>query len=168
MKTQSRIIKFVAFPAVAILGVIGLCVCSQTPVVPRWPPSYGNCKEEATLPHPHAAHVEKIKIRRILVKDNEEGEKEFITLLCSDDKYKAEWGNRIRLAHANGKYGAHCLPQDCSEFAQTTIKTDNVIVSEKAERAADEELTSIGRHVTQQVASPIQGDVDAVMKLLQP
>jgi len=167
MKTQSKIIKFVTFPAVAILGVIGLCVCSQTPVVHHWPPNYGQCKEEATLPRPHAPYVQKIKIRRVLVKDNEEGEKEFIALLCNGN-YKAEWGNRIRLVHGNAKYGAHCLPQDCPEFAQTTIKTDRVIVSEKAKRAADDELTSIGRHVTQQVASQTQPDVDKVLSLLQP
>ena len=167
MKTQSKIIKFVTFPAVAILGVIGLCVCSQTPVEHRWPPSYGNCKEVATLPPIHAPKFAKIKTRRVLVKDNDEGEKEFIALLCNGN-YKAEWGNRIQLVHGNAKYGAHCLPQDCSEFAQTTIKTDKVIVSEKAKRAADDELTSIGRHVTQQVASQTQGEVDAVLKLLQP
>ena len=167
MKTQSKIIKFVTFPAVAILGVIGLCVCSQTPLVHRWPPPYGNCKEVATLPQPHAPYVLKIKTRRLLVNDTDKGEEEFVSLLCNGN-YKAELGNRIHLVHGNAKYGAHCLPQDCAAFAQTTIKTDRVIVSESAKRAADEDLTSIGRHVTQQVVSQAEGEITAVSKLLKP
>ena len=166
MKTQSKTIKFVTLPAAAILGMIGLCVCTQNPVVHGWPPNFGNCKELATLPPADAPKVKKIKTRRLLVKDNEEGEKEFVNLLCNGH-YTAK-GNRIHLVHGNAKYGAHCLPQDCPEFAQTTIKTDKVLVSEKAERAADEELTSIGRHVTQQVACQTQDDVDKVLALLQP
>jgi hypothetical protein len=167
MKTQSKIIKFVTFPAVAILGVIGLCVCSQTPIVHRWPPNYGNCKEVATLPQPHKPYVKKIKTRRVLVKDTDKGEEEFVKLLCNGH-YKAEWGNRIHMVHGNAHYGAHCLPQDCAAFAQANIKTDKVIVSESAKRAADEELTSIGRHVTQQIACESEPDVDAVLTLLKP
>jgi hypothetical protein len=72
------------------------------------------------------------------------------------------------MVHGNAHYGAHCLPQDCAAFAQTTIKTDKVIVSESAKRAADEELTSIGRHVTQQIACESEPDVDAVLTLLKP
>jgi hypothetical protein len=165
MKTQSRAIKLVTLPAVAILGLIGLCVCTQTPVVNHWPPHYGNCKEVATLPQPHAPYVKKIQTRRLLAKDNEEGEKEFVKLLCNGH-YKAEWGNRIRMEHHNANYGSHCLPQNCSDYAQASIKTDKVIVSESAKRAADEELTSIGRHVTQQIACQTQEDVDAVLERL--
>ena len=165
MKTQSRAIKLVTLPAVAILGLIGLCVCTQTPVVHHWPPHYGKCKEEATLPAAHAPYVQKIKTRRLLAKDNEEGEKEFVTLLCNGH-YKAEWGNRIRMEHHNANYGSHCLPQNCSDYAQASIKTDKVIVSKSAKRAADEELTSIGRHVTQQIACQTQEDVDAVLERL--
>ena len=72
------------------------------------------------------------------------------------------------MEHKNANYGSHCLPQNCSDYAQASIKTDKVIVSESAKRAADEELTSIGRHVTQQIACESQADENAVLTLLKP
>jgi hypothetical protein len=168
MKTQSRIIKFATFSAVATLGVIGLCVCSQPPVVHwHWPPKPGNCKEVATLPPIQAPFHIKIGTRRHLKEDNDPGEEAFVKVLCNGN-YKAEWGNRIHIEHKNANYGKHCLPQDCSDFAQASIQTDKVIASETAKRAADEELTSIGRHVTQQIACQSQEDLDAVSTLLKP
>jgi hypothetical protein len=155
----------VALPAAAILGLIGLCVCTETPVVHRWPPHFGNCNVVWPPPPVHAPFHQKIT-HHYLAKDNEDGEKEFVNLLCNGN-YKAEWGNRIRLEHRNAQYGAHCLPQNCSDYAQASIKTDKVIVSEKAKKAADEELTSISPHVTQQIACQSQTDLDAVLKLLK-
>jgi hypothetical protein len=57
------------------------------------------------------------------------------------------------------------LPQDCSDFAQASIKTDKVIVSEAAKDEA--ELTLIQPHVSIQIATPTQADLDAVLNLLQ-
>ena len=91
-----------------------------------------------------------------------EGEAEFAALLCNGH-YDAAKGNIIHFKHGNANLGEHCLPKDCSDFAQATIKTDKVIVSE----AADPELTVIQAHATIQIACPTQGDIDAVLTLLQ-
>src|SRR5207248_11651493 len=97
---------------------------------------------------------------RLLKKDNEDGEKEFAALLCNGH-YNAQWGTRIHMIHQNAYLGSHCLPQDCSDSAQASIKTEKVIVSEKAKAIAHEPLTSITRYETRQNVTQMQPDLDA-------
>jgi len=164
MKIPARTVRFALFPAIAILAVIGLSVCAQGPGH-RWPPTPGHCRD-AAIPHHTTRFYKKILTRSLLKKDNEDGEKEFAALLCNGH-YNAEWGTRIHMIHQNAYLGSHCLPQDCSDFAQASIKTEKVIVSEKAKAIADEPLTSITRHVTQQIVAQNQPDLDAALSKVE-
>jgi hypothetical protein len=162
MKNLSGTIKLVVLVAVALLVVVTLRAFAQSPKSHRWPPKPGTCKAPSNLPQPNAPFVKNIPNHRPLKKMTDEGEAEFAALLCNGH-YDAAKGNIVHFKHRSSGLGEHCLPRDCSDFAQASIKTDKVIVSE----AADTELTLIQPHVSIQIACPTQNDVDAVLKLLQ-
>jgi len=162
MKNLSGTIKLVVLVAVALLVVVTLRAFAQSPKSHRWPPKPGTCKEPSSAPQPNAPFVKKITPHHPLKKMTDEGEAEFAALLCNGH-YDAAKGNIIHFKHRNSSLGEHCLPQNCSDFAQASIKTDKVIVSE----AADPELTVIQAHATIQIACQSQDDIDAVLRLLQ-
>jgi hypothetical protein len=166
MKNLSGTIKLVVLVAVALLVVITLGAFAQSPKSHRWPPKPGACKEPSTLPPTNAPIVEKITKRRHLKKMTPEGEAEFAALLCNG-RYDAANGNIIHMRHLDPKNGEHCLPRDCSDFAELSIKTDKVIASETAKGIEAGELTVIQAHATIQIAAPAQKDIDAVLNLLQ-
>jgi hypothetical protein len=165
MKNLSVTIKLVVSVAVALLVVVTLRTFAQSPKSPRWPPKPGNCKEPSSLPQANAPFVKNIPTHRPLKKMTDEGEAEFAALLCNGH-YDAAKGNIIHFKHRNSQWGAHCLPQDCSDVTQLGIKTDNVVVSEAAKDEA--ELTLIQPHVSIQLATPSSADIKAVMDMLAP
>ena len=166
MKTLSGRFRLVVLAALVVGVVITLRAFAQPTSTRKWPPKPGNCKEQSQLPSANAPKSQKITNRRELKDGSAAGEEAFAALLCNGH-YDAAWGNRIHFIHKDAHLGQHCLPQDCSDFAQASIKTDKVIVSDTAKNGADGELTSIQFHATQQIASQTQGDIDAVMNLLK-
>jgi hypothetical protein len=164
MKTLSGTFKLIVLVALAVGVIITLRAFAQ-PTSQRKP---GTCKEMPSdqLPPITAQYSQKIPHRRQLKKGGAPGEAEFKALLCNGH-YDAALGNRIHFIHEDANNGQHCLPQNCKDFVQVSIKTDKVIVSDTAKSIADGELTSIQFHVTQQIASPNQGDIAAVMNLLK-
>ena len=167
MKTLSGTAKLVILAALAVAVAITFRAFAQAPASPRkWPPKPGTCKEPPTLPHSDAKFIKKITPRRPLKKMSNEGEAEFAALLCNGH-YDGANGNIIHMRHLDSKNGEHCLPKDCSDFADLSIKTDKVIASETAKKIEAGELTVIQPHVTIVIASPTQDDINAVLNLLQ-
>jgi hypothetical protein len=166
MKTLSGTFRLVVLAALAVGVVITLHAFAQPASQRKWPPKPGNCKPVAQLPPINAPHSIQISNRRELKDNSDQGEAAFAALLCNGH-YDSAWGNRIHFIHKNANLGQHCLPQDCSDFAQASIKTDKVIVSDAAKNGPERELTSIQFHATQQVACQTQADLDAVVNLLK-
>src|SRR5713226_7112318 len=134
MKNLSPKSKVVALLAISAAAAFVLQTFGQSTKSHRWPPKVGNCKEPSNLPQANAPFVKKIAPRRHLKKMTDAGEAEFAALLCNGH-YDAAKGNLIHFKHGNANLGEHCLPLDCSDFAQLSIKTDKVIVSEAAKNA---------------------------------
>ena len=166
MKTLSGTFRLVVLAVLAVGVIITLRAFAQPTSQRKWPPTPGNCKSVAQLPPINAPKSFEIPNRRELKNNTPQGEADFAALLCNGH-YDAAWGNRIHFVHADAHNGQHCLPQDCADFAQASIKTDKVIVSDTVKKGPERELTSIQFHSTQQIAAQTQSDIDAVINLLK-
>jgi hypothetical protein len=110
--------------------------------------------------------------RRTLKDPSEDGEKAFKALL-NNGHYSASKGNRILFRYKNDKPPSQkhreWMPDQGSaeSSAKLEIKTDEVIVSEKAQGLSTENLTPVSTHVTQQIAVSSQLYLDKVLDKLQ-
>jgi hypothetical protein len=136
------------------------------------PPPDVNLDDPPYPPLSQEPFVKVIKPRRTLKDVSCAGEEEFRKLL-NNGNYSASKGNRIHFIYTDDKPSdkhREWIPDQCSARSATRleIKTDKVIVSEKAQDFSTEDLTPISTHVTQQIAVSKKVDLDAVLNLLTP
>jgi hypothetical protein len=176
MKTPSGTLKIV-FAAVCGLFAV---VCLRAVATPTPTPT-----PEIDPPMPPVANdpfVLLMNQRHMLADPSDTGEQAFAELICYSGHYPGDKGkkNVIHFRHnkktKDGKQ-EHFLPLSCDQFPKSAassqssgleIKTDKVIVSEKARTFEDGDLTLIAPHVTQQIAVSSQADLKAVVDSLAP